>query len=223
MGTDQLGRDIFSRVLYGARASMTVGIGVVILTTLAGVVIGVTAGYYQRLDGILMRVMDGFMAFPAIIIAIILAAVWGTGKINIIMALSFAYFSRMARIARSSVLSIKEQDFVDSARIAGAGDGHILSRYILLNSLSPIIIQATFVFAVSILDESALSFLGIGIKAPEPSWGGMINDGRNYMTVFPWLMLFPGGIMLTAVLGLNILGDGLRDLLDPRLDRHQGE
>lgn len=216
MGTDQMGRDILSRVLYGARSSMLVGIGVVFLTTVAGVFIGVTAGFYPRLDGILMRMIDGFMAFPAIIIAIILAAILGTGKLNIIVALSFAYFSRMGRVARSSVLSIKEQDFVDSARVAGAGNNYILGKYILLNSLSPIIVQATFVFAVSILDESALSFLGIGIMAPEPSWGGMINDGRNYMTVAPWLMLFPGGIMLITVMGLNILGDGLRDLLDPR-------
>lgn len=220
MGTDQLGRDIFSRVLHGARSSLQVGLGVVLITTLAGVLLGMAAGFYPRLDGVLMRVMDGFMAFPAIIIAIMLAAVWGTGKLNIILALSFAYFSRMARVVRSSVLSIKEQDYVDSARIAGAGDWYILRKYILLNSLSPIIVQATFVFAIAILDESALSFLGIGIRAPEPSLGGMINDGRNYMTVFPWLMLFPGGIMFAAVLGLNILGDGLRDLLDPRLNRH---
>lgn len=220
MGTDQLGRDIFSRVLHGARSSLQVGLGVVLITTLAGVLLGMAAGFYPRLDGVLMRVMDGFMAFPAIIIAIMLAAMWGTGKLNIILALSFAYFSRMARVVRSSVLSIKEQDYVDSARIAGAGDWYILRKYILLNSLSPIIVQATFVFAIAILDESALSFLGIGIKAPEPSLGGMINDGRNYMTVSPWLMLFPGGIMFAAVLGLNILGDGLRDLLDPRLNRH---
>lgn len=220
MGTDQLGRDILSRVLFGARSSLIVGGGVVLITTLTGVSVGVLCGYYPRIDGVVMRIIDGFMAFPAIIIAIMLAAVWGTGKMNIIFALSFAYFSRMARVARSSVLSIKNQDYVDSARVLGARDRHILWKYILLNSLSPIIVQATFVFAIAILDEAALSFLGIGIQAPEPSWGGMINDGRNYMTVAPWLMIFPGSIMFVAVLGLNILGDGLRDLLDPRQKQH---
>ncbi len=223
MGTDQMGRDILSRVLYGTRSSLIVGGGVVLITTFIGVFVGVMSGYYPKIDGVAMRVMDGFMAFPAIIIAIMLAAIWGTGKLNIIFALSFAYFSRMARVARASVLSVKNQDYVDSARVLGATDSHILMKYILLNSLSPIIVQATFVFAISILDEAALSFLGIGIKAPEPSLGGMINDGRNFMTVSPWLMLFPGGVMFTAVLGLNILGDGLRDLLDPRQNRNSGK
>lgn len=223
MGTDQMGRDIMSRVLYGARSSLLVGVCVVLITTVAGGGLGMVSGYYPRLDAVLMRIMDGFMAFPAIIIAIMLAAVWGTGKVNIIMALSFAYFSRMARVARSSVLSVKNLDYVDSARVAGAGDRHILTRYILLNSLSPIIVQAFFVFAIAILDESALSFLGIGIKAPEPSLGGMINEGRNYMTISPWLMVFPGAVMFMAVLGLNLLGDGIRDFLDPRLSRHSKE
>ena len=217
MGTDQLGRDIMSRVLYGAQSSLLVGGSVVFIVTIIGVIVGVLSGYYPKIDTVIMRIIDGFMAFPAIIIAIMLAAMLGTGKLNIILALSFAYFPRMTRVARASVLSIKELDYIDSARVSGAKDRYIIWKYILLNSLSPIIVQATFIFAISILDEAALSFLGIGIKAPEPSWGGMINEGRNFMTVAPWLMLFPGSIMLVAVLGLNILGDGLRDLMDPRL------
>jgi len=217
MGTDQLGRDILSRVLYGAQSSLLIGGSVVFIVTISGVSVGVLSGYYPKIDAVIMRIIDGFMAFPAIIIAIMLAAMQGTGKLNIILALSFAYFPRMARVARASVLAIKELDYIDSARVAGAKDRHIIWKYILLNSLSPIIVQATFIFAISILDEAALSFLGIGIKAPEPSWGGMINEGRHFMTVAPWLMVFPGSILLIAVLGLNILGDGLRDLMDPRL------
>ena len=217
MGTDQLGRDIMSRVLYGAQSSLLVGGSVVFIVTIIGVIVGVLSGYYPKIDTVIMRIIDGLMAFPAIIIAIMLAAILGTGKLNIILALSFAYFPWMTRVARASVLSIKELDYIDSARVSGAKDRYTIWKYVLLNSLSPIIVQATFIFAISILDEAALSFLGIGIKAPEPSWGGMINEGRNFMTVAPWLMLFPGSIMLVAVLGLNILGDGLRDLMDPRL------
>jgi len=217
MGTDQLGRDILSRVLYGGRSSLLIGFCVVSIVTLVSIPVGTFSGYYTGLDRILMRIIDGLMAFPSIIVAITFAAMWGTGKLNIIFALSFAYFPRMTRVVRSVVLSTKEMDYVDSARVAGATDRYILRRYILRNALSPVIVQATFIFALAILDEAALSFLGIGIQSPEPSWGGMINEGRNYMVVSPGLMLFPGVVMLLAVMGLNILGDGLRDALDPRI------
>ena len=217
MGTDHFGRDVMSRLLYGARVSIEVGLSVVVLSTIMGGTIGLIAGYYKKFDNVVMRIIDGFMAFPGIIVAIMLAAIWGAGKLNIILALSFAYFPPMARVVRSCVISVKEWECVESAKAAGARDGHIISKYILFNSLSPIIVQATFSFAVAILDEAALSFLGVGIEPPYPSWGGMITEGRAFMAIAPWEMVFPGLAIVITVLGLNLLGDGLRDLLDPRL------
>lgn len=217
LGTDQFGRDIFTRILYGIRTSMQVGFSVVILTVIFGGIVGIAAGYYPQLDKVIMRVLDAMMAFPGIIIAISLAAIWGAGKLNIILALSFAYFPKMARIVRSSVISIKDLEYVESARAAGAKDFRIISKYILKNSASPIMVQATFNFALAILDEAALSFLGVGIMPPVPSLGAMITDARTYMVVAPWMIFSPGIMIILAVLSLNLLGDGLRDLLDPHL------
>ena len=217
LGTDEFGRDVFTRLIYGIRASMEVGLSVVILTVLFGGFIGTISGYYPDLDNIIMRILDGMMAFPGIIIAISLAAIWGAGKYNIILALSFAYFPKMARIVRSAVISIKDLEYVESARAAGAKDNHIIFKYILRNSASPILVQATFNFALAILDEAALSFLGVGIMPPTPSLGGMITDARSYMTVAPWLIIAPGVMIVLSVLSLNLLGDGLRDLLDPHI------
>ena len=217
LGTDQFGRDIFTRILYGIRTSMQVGFSVVILTVVFGGVVGIAAGYYPQLDKIIMRILDAMMAFPGIIIAISLAAIWGAGKLNIILALSFAYFPKMARIVRSSVISIKDLEYVESARAAGAKDFRIIFKYILKNSASPIMVQATFNFALAILDEAALSFLGVGIMPPAPSLGAMVTDARTYMVVAPWMIFSPGIMIVLAVLSLNLLGDGLRDLLDPHL------
>ena len=217
MGTDDFGRDIFCRILYGTQNSLHVAFMVVVATTVIGVIVGLIAGYYPKADGIISRVLDGIMSFPEIIIAISLAAVWGSGKMNIIMSMSFAYFSRMARIVRGSTISVKELEYVESARSIGAKDARIISRYILPNILSPIIVQVTFIFAYAIIVESTLSFLGVGIKPPMPSLGCMLSDGRNLMAVAPWMVIFPGGAIVLAALGFNLLGDGLRDLLDPRL------
>lgn len=217
LGTDQFGRDIFTRILFGLRTSMQIGISVVVLTIVFGGIIGVAAGYYPQLDKVIMRVLDAMMAFPGIIIAISLAAIWGAGKLNIILALSFAYFPKMARIVRSAVISIKDLEYVESAKAAGANDLRIIFKYILKNSASPIMVQATFNFALAILDEAALSFLGVGIMPPAPSLGAMVTDARTYMVVAPWMILAPGIMIIFSVLALNLLGDGLRDLLDPHL------
>lgn len=217
LGTDQFGRDIFTRILFGLRTSMQIGISVVVLTIFFGGIIGVAAGYYPQLDKVIMRVLDAMMAFPGIIIAISLAAIWGAGKLNIILALSFAYFPKMARIVRSAVISIKDLEYVESAKAAGANDLRIIFKYILKNSASPIMVQATFNFALAILDEAALSFLGVGIMPPAPSLGAMVTDARTYMVVAPWMILAPGSMIIFSVLALNLLGDGLRDLLDPHL------
>ena len=217
LGTDNYGRDVFSRVLFGMRNSLEIALFVVLLTTATGLLVGLIAGYFPKIDIYISRVLDAMMAFPAIIIAISLAGIWGAGKFNIIVSMSFAYVSRMARVVRASTISVKDVDFVESAKAAGAGKFYILFKYILPNILSPIIVQATFIFAYAIIVEATLSFLGVGIKPPEPSLGGILSDGRNIMAAAPWVVLFPGGAIMMAALGFNLQGDGLRDLLDPRL------
>ncbi len=217
LGTDEFGRDVLSRMLYGARISVQIGLTVVVITVISGTIVGMLAGYYKGLDNIVMRFLDGLMAFPEIIIAITLAAVWGAGMTNIIFAMSFAYFPRMARVVRGSVLASRDLEYVEAARAIGARNTYIMTRHILPNCLSPILVQATFCFATAILAEAALSYLGVGIKEPAPSWGGMISQGRDFMAVAPWLVNVPGIAIILAVLGLNLLGDGIRDYLDPRL------
>jgi len=217
LGTDEYGRDVASRIVYGMRNSLQVAALVVCATSLVGLLIGLVAGFYPKVDLVISRVLDAMMSFPEIIIAISLAAVWGAGKFNIILSMSFAYFSRMARVVRGSTIAVKEIEYVESARAAGATDPYVLFRYILPNILSPIIVQATFVFASAIIVEATLSFLGVGIKPPEPSLGGLLSDARNFLPVAPWLVIFPGITIVIAALGFNLQGDGLRDLLDPRL------
>jgi len=217
LGTDGFGRDVLSRVLHGARVSLRIGLMVVVLNGILGTLIGSIAGYFRRLDNVIMRLMDGLMAFPAILLAIALAAVLGASEMNVVMALTAAYTPRTARIVRASVLVIREMEYVQAAIAVGAGYLRILVRHILVNSMAPLIVQLTFIFAVSVLAEAVLSFIGVGPPPPTPTWGNIIADGRNYIREAPWISLLPGIAIGVTVLGLNLLGDGLRDVLDPRM------
>ena len=217
LGTDDFGRDVYSLVLYGGRASLLVGGLVMILTSIIGVVFGVIAGFYKALDNLLMRIMDGLMAFPAIVLAIALMAALGPRLSNVIIALSIVYMPRTARLIRSTVVVIRELQYVEAAQALGAQGARILWRHILPNTVAPLLVQATFMFAYAVLAEAALSFLGVGAPPYIPTWGNIISTGRLYIQDAPWIIWFPGLAIILVGLGLNLLGDGLRDLLDPRL------
>ena len=217
MGTDNLGRDVWSRVVHGSRVSILIGLATVVLAGIAGTLVGLLAGFYRKLDEPLMRVMDALMSFPAILLAVGITAALGPSATNAVIALSVVYAPRTARIVRASTLVLREMDFVVGARAAGATDIRILFRHLLPNCLGPLIVQLTFVFAYAVLAEAALSFLGMGPPPPAPTWGNIIADGRDYLREAAWICLFPGLAISITVLGLNLLGDGLRDLLDPRM------
>lgn len=216
-GTDNFGRDIFTRIAWGGRLSLMIGFGVVALNATFGVLLGALSGYFRRLDGILMRLADALMAFPSILLAIAIAAAMGPGPMTAVISLAVVYIPRTARILRSSVLLVKESEYVQAARAAGAGSFYIIWRHVLPNCLAPLIVQLSFVFAYAILSEAVLSFLGLGASPSTPSWGMMISEGRSYIREAAWMTVFPGLAIATAALGLNLLGDGLRDILDPRL------
>lgn len=222
-GTDDVGRDVWSRVVYGARLSSLVGLAVVALSFVVGVACGLVAGYYRRLDNLVMRVMDGLMAFPAIVLAIALMAALGPSVVNVIVAIAVVYSPRVARVVRGSVLVIRETSYVEAARALGASDLTLIARHVLPNCLSPVIVQASFVFAAAVLTEAALSFLGVGVPPWVPSWGNVLAEGRLYIQQAPWLVLYPGAAIMLTIFGLNLFGDGLRDMLDPKIRGLQTE
>jgi peptide/nickel transport system permease protein len=222
LGSDYLGRDVVSRLVYGARISLGVGAVTVIICTVLGVAIGVVSGYYSRIDNVLMRIMDAFMAFPGILLALGIMAVLGPAVINTMIALSIVYTPRMARLVRSSVLVIREMDYVLAGRAIGMGDIRILFRHIVPNCMGPILVQATFIFAYAIIAEASLSFLGVGSSPEVPSWGNMLSEARQHMRVVPLLSILPGVAIMLTVLSLNLLGDGLRDILDPYTKDQRG-
>lgn len=216
-GTDLLGRDIYSRVLYGTRVSLMVGIAVAVLSTVCGVVIGLVAGMNRLLDMILMRVVDGLMAIPSILLAIALVALSGANARNVILALTIGEIPRVVRLMRSVVLSAREEPYVEGAITSGTRPFAILWRHILPNTLSPILVQATYIFASAMIAEAALSFIGAGIPPEVPSWGNIMSEARTVWQVRPYIVFIPAAFLSLAVLGVNMIGDGLRDALDPRL------
>lgn len=217
-GTDQFGRDVFVRIAHGARVSLIIGLGAVVISLAFGGIIGATAGFYgNRWDNIVMRVMDIIMAIPSTILALAVVAALGKGVINLMIAIAVADIPNYARVVRSSVLTIRNADYVEAASAAGAGTGRILARHIIPNVLGPIIVQCTLGIGSSILNAAGLSYIGLGVESPRPEWGNMLSEAREFIQSAPHLIIIPGVFLALTVLALNLLGDGLRDALDPRL------
>jgi peptide/nickel transport system permease protein len=220
MGTDKLGRDVLSRMLYGARISLGAGLGVVLMSAVIGTLVGIVAGYVGGwTDEGIMRVTDIFFAFPSLILAMAIAGALGPSLQNALIAVAVVTWPVYARLIRGQVLILRNREFVQAARAVGAGHGLILRRHLFPNTLSPLLVQASFDMGVTILAVAGLSFIGFGAQPPTPEWGVMISEGRNYITTHWWLTFFPAMAMLLAVAGFNLVGDGLRDVLDPRLRR----
>jgi peptide/nickel transport system permease protein len=216
-GTDEFGRDVFSRTIYAGRLSLLVGACVVVFASIIGVTLGLIAGFFRKLDTPIARIIDAMMAFPDILLAIALVAALGPSLTTVIVALGIVYAPRLARIVRASTLVIRELPYVEAARALGVPTWRIMTRHVLRNLTSPILVQATFIFAYSMLAEAGLSFLGLGVSPEIPTWGTMIAAGRQYVGQADWMTLFPGIAIVLSVLSLQMVGDGLRDLLDPRL------
>ncbi|TKB09223.1 MAG: ABC transporter permease [Mesorhizobium sp.] len=216
LGTDMFGRDIFTRVLYGGRISLAIGLATAILATTAGTILGLVAGAGQASDKILMRVMDGIMAIPGILLAIALATIFGGGVLTVILALAIPEVPGVARLVRSLTLTLREQIFIEAARSYGASPLRLLFKYILPNALAPIAVQATYICGLAILYEAYLSFVGVGVPPENPSWGNIVAEGRSFALIAPYLILYPSLVIVAVVLAVNLIGDGLRDMLDPR-------
>ena len=218
-GTDEFGRDVFSRTIYAGRLSLLVGAAVVALSALIGITLGLLAGFFQKLDTPIARLIDAMMAFPDILLAIALVAALGPSLTTVIIALAVVYSPRLARIVRASTLVIRELPYVEAAKALGISTFHIMTRHVLRNLISPILVQCTFLFASAMLAEAGLSFLGLGVSPEIPTWGTMISAGRQYIGQADWMTYFPGFAIILSVLSLQMVGDGLRDMLDPRLRR----